>query len=158
MALLALKNVETLYGLIYALRGVSLEIPEGRIVTILGGNGAGKSTILKTTMGLIEDQPDKGVIEFLGKKINGWETEDIARLGVAYVPEGREVFEELTVDENLLMGAYPRRDSAAIKRDFNRVYKYFPKLKERRNQWAGTLSGGSSRCWPSAGPSWPGPS
>ena len=145
MALLALKNVETLYGLIYALRGVSLEIPEGKIVTILGGNGAGKSTILKTTMGLIEDQPDKGTVEFRGKKINGWETEDIARLGIAYVPEGREVFEELTVSENLLMGAYPRRDSAEIKRDFNQVYKYFPKLKERRNQWAGTLSGGEQQ-------------
>ena len=143
--LLALKNIETLYGLIYALRGVSLEVPEGRIVTILGGNGAGKTTILKTTMGLIEDQPEKGSIEFEGRRIDGQETEQIARLGIACVPEGREVFEELSVQENLLMGAYPRRDQAGIRRDFDQVYEYFPKLAERRAQWAGTLSGGEQQ-------------
>jgi len=143
--LLALKNVETFYGLIFALRGVSLEVPEGKIVTILGGNGAGKSTILKTTMGLIQDQPDKGEIYFQGRRIDGRETEDIARLGIAYVPEGREVFQELSVHENLLMGAYPRRDQAGIKEDFGKVYSYFPKLRERRTQWAGTLSGGEQQ-------------
>ncbi len=143
--LLAVKNVETLYGLIYALRGVSLEVSEGRIVTILGANGAGKTTILKTTMGLIEDQPDKGAIEFMDRRIDGQETEDIARLGIAYVPEGREVFEELSTSENLLMGAYPRRDRAGIRQDFERVYEYFPALKERRHQWAGTLSGGEQQ-------------
>ena len=91
MSLLKINNIETLYGLIQALRGVSLEIPRGRIVTILGANGAGKSTILKTVMGLIEDQPDKGTIEFDGRRIDGKETEDIARMGISFVPEGREV-------------------------------------------------------------------
>jgi len=143
--LLAIKNIETLYGLIYALRGVSLEVHQGQIVTILGANGAGKSTILKTVMGLIEDQPDKGSIEFLGRRIDGWETEDIARQGLSCVPEGREVFEELSVRENLLMGAYPRRDSAQIKADFDLVYRHFPVLRDRRNQWAGTLSGGEQQ-------------
>ncbi len=143
--ILAIKNVETLYGLIYALRGVSLEVPEGKIVAILGANGAGKTTILKTTMGLVEDQPDKGTIEFMGQRIDGWETEDVARKGIAYVPEGREVFEELTVAENLAMGAYPRRDRAGIKADMEQVFDYFPVLKERRNQWAGTLSGGEQQ-------------
>jgi len=143
--LLALKNVETLYGLIYALRGVSLEVPQGRIVTILGANGAGKTTILRTTMGLIEDQPDKGSVEFEGRRIDGREAEDIARLGIAYVPEGREVFEELSVAENLAMGAYFRRDRAGIRRDTEQVYGYFPVLRDRRQQWAGTLSGGEQQ-------------
>jgi len=143
--LLALKNVETLYGLIYALRGVSLEVPQGRIVTILGANGAGKTTILRTTMGLIEDQPDKGSVEFEDRRIDGREAEDIARLGIAYVPEGREVFEELTVAENLAMGAYFRRDRSGIRGDTEQVYGYFPVLRDRRQQWAGTLSGGEQQ-------------
>jgi branched-chain amino acid transport system ATP-binding protein len=142
---LKIRNVETLYGLIYALRGVSLEVPEGKIITILGPNGAGKSTILKTIMGLIEDQPDKGTIEFMDQRIDRKETEDIVRLGISYVPEGREVFEELSVHENLAMGAYIRRDRSGIKEDFDRVYKLFPVLKERGSQWAGTLSGGEQQ-------------
>ncbi len=144
--MLSIKNVETLYGkLIYALRGVSLEVPEGKVVTILGPNGAGKTTILKTVMGLIEDQPDKGTIEFLGRRIDGRDTEDIVRMGISYVPEGREVFAELSVRENLLMGAYTRRGRSEIQDDFNNIFKLFPVLKEREKQWAGTLSGGEQQ-------------
>ncbi|MBW2619206.1 MAG: ATP-binding cassette domain-containing protein, partial [Deltaproteobacteria bacterium] len=141
-ALLVLKNVETLYGLIYALRGVSLEISQGKIVTILGANGAGKTTILKTIMGLIENQPEKGSIEFAGRRIDGRQTEEIARRGIACVPAGREVFEELSVAENLAMGAYPRRDRVGIRDDLEMIWRHFPLLRERLNQWAGTLSGG----------------
>jgi branched-chain amino acid transport system ATP-binding protein len=143
--LLKINNIETLYGMVYALRGVSLEVPEGIIMTSLGPNGAGKSTLLKTVTGLLEDQPDKGTIEFLGKRIDGKETEEIVRMGISYVPEGREVFEELTVGENLLMGAYPRNDRAAIAKDIERVYELFPVLRQRERQWAGTLSGGEQQ-------------
>jgi len=143
--LLEIKNIETFYTLIYALRGVSLTVDEGTITAILGNNGAGKSTILKTVMGLLDDQPDKGTIEFMGKRIDGKDPEVIVRMGLSYVPEGREVFEELSVRENLLMGAYIRRDRAAIKRDFDQIYRYFPVLKDRENQWAGTLSGGEQQ-------------
>jgi branched-chain amino acid transport system ATP-binding protein len=144
-ALLEIKNIETYYHLIYAIRGVSLSVEAGTITAILGNNGAGKSTILKTVMGLIEDQPDKGAITFMGKRIDGMDTEAIVRLGISYVPEGREVFEELTVRENLLMGAYTRKDKNRIPADFDRVYQYFPLLKERSKQWAGTLSGGEQQ-------------
>ncbi len=144
-ALLEIRNVETYYDLIYALRGVSLSIEAGGITTILGNNGAGKSTILKTVMGLIEDQPDKGTIEFMGKRIDGLDTDKIVRMGITLVPEGREVFEELTIRENLLMGAYVRRDKKEIEQDFDRVFTYFPILKNRVNQWAGTLSGGEQQ-------------
>ena len=116
MMLLEIKNIETFYGLIYALRGVSLRVEEGTVTAILGNNGAGKSTILKTVMGLLDDQPDKGTIEFLGKRIDGKDTEVIVRRGISYVPEGREVFEELSVRENLMMGAYTRRDRSGIKK------------------------------------------
>ncbi|MBU2513843.1 ABC transporter ATP-binding protein [bacterium] len=143
--LLEIKNIETYYDLIYAIRGASLSVETGTITTILGNNGAGKSTILKTMMGLIEDQPDKGVIEFMGQRIDGKDTEDIVRLGISYVPEGREVFEELSVRENLLMGAYIRRDQKGIKSDMSQVFSYFPILKDRVNQWAGTLSGGEQQ-------------
>ena len=143
--LLDIKNIETFYGLIYALRGVSLTVEEGTITAIMGNNGAGKSTILKTAMGLLDDQPDKGTIEFLGKRIDGKDAEVIVRRGISYVPEGREVFEELTVRENLMMGAYIRRDRAGIKTDVERILGYFPVLKERHGQWAGTLSGGEQQ-------------
>ncbi len=143
--LLEIKNIETFYTLIYALRGVSLTVEEGTITAILGNNGAGKSTILKTVMGLLDDQPDKGTIEFLGKRIDGKDPEVIVRMGLSYVPEGREVFEELSVRENLLMGAYIRRDRAGIRKDFEQIYGYFPVLKERDDQWAGTLSGGEQQ-------------
>ena len=143
--LLEIKNIETFYTLIYALRGVSLAVDEGTVTAILGNNGAGKSTILKTVMGLLDDQPDKGTIEFLGKRIDGKDPEVIVRMGLSYVPEGREVFDELSVKENLLMGAYIRRDRAAIRKDFEQIYAYFPVLKEREAQWAGTLSGGEQQ-------------
>jgi len=144
-ALLEIKNIETYYDLIYAIRGASLSVQEGSITAILGNNGAGKSTILKTAMGLIEDQPDKGTIEFKGKRIDGLDTEEIVRLGISYVPEGREVFEELSVRENLQMGAYIRDDKEEIRADMDRIYNYFPILKDRENQWAGTLSGGEQQ-------------
>ena len=144
-ALLEIKNIETYYDLIYAIRGASLTVEEGSITAILGNNGAGKSTILKTIMGLIEDQPDKGTIEFMGKRIDGLDTDKIVRMGITLVPEGREVFEELSIRENLLMGAYIRKDKESIDDDFDRVFSYFPILKQRVNQWAGTLSGGEQQ-------------
>jgi branched-chain amino acid transport system ATP-binding protein len=145
LALLEIKNIETLYGLIFALRGVSLAIEEGKIYTLLGANGAGKSTLLKTTMGLIEDQPDKGTIWFNGRRIDGKDTEDIVRRGIAYVPEGREVFEELTVVENLAMGAYLRRDRAGVAQAMDRVLAMFPALAERQRHLAGHMSGGEQQ-------------
>ncbi|RLB92802.1 MAG: ABC transporter ATP-binding protein [Deltaproteobacteria bacterium] len=144
-ALLEIKNIETYYDLIYAIRGASLTVEKGSITAILGNNGAGKSTILKTIMGLIKDQPDKGSIEFMGRRIHGVDTDKIVRMGITLVPEGREVFEELTIRENLLMGAYIRNDKQGIDDDFNRVFDYFPILKDRTNQWAGTLSGGEQQ-------------
>ncbi len=143
--MLKINNIETLYGMVYALRGVSLEVPEGKIITILGPNGAGKTTLLKTVTGLLEDQPDKGTIEFYGKRIDGRDTEEIVRMGISYVPEGRAVFEELSVMENLLMGGYPRNDRSGIAEDIERVYQLFPVLKQRERQWAGTLSGGEQQ-------------
>jgi branched-chain amino acid transport system ATP-binding protein len=143
--LLEIKNIETYYGLIYALRGVSLSVDVGTITAILGNNGAGKSTILKTVMGLLEDQPDKGRIEFMERRIDGKDTEEIVRMGISYVPEGREVFKELTVKENLLMGAYLRKDRIGVKDDFDLIYRYFPVLRVREKQWAGTLSGGEQQ-------------
>lgn len=144
-ALLEIKNIETYYDLVYAIRGASLTVEEGSITAILGNNGAGKSTVLKTVMGLIEDQPDKGTIEFMGRRIDGLDTDKIVRMGITLVPEGREVFDELTVKENLLMGAYTRVDKNEIEHDFERVFNYFPILKERLTQWAGTLSGGEQQ-------------
>ena len=145
MALLEIKNIETYYDLIYAIRGASLSVEEGSITTILGNNGAGKTTILRTVMGLIEDQPDKGTIEFDGRRIDGMDTEQIVRLGLSCVPEGREVFEELSVRENLMMGAYIRNDKKGVAADFDRIFAYFPVLADRINQWAGTLSGGEQQ-------------
>ena len=144
-ALLEVNNIETYYDLVYAIRGASFAVEEGAVTAILGNNGAGKSTILKTVMGLIDDQPEKGTVFFDGTPIQGRYTEDIVRMGIGYVPEGREVFEELTVYEHLLMGAYTRKDRSGVKNDIEQVYRYFPVLKERVNQWAGTLSGGEQQ-------------
>lgn len=144
-ALLEIKNIETYYDLIYAIRGTSLTVEEGGITAILGNNGAGKSTLLKTVMGLIEDQPDKGTIEFMGSRIDGLDTDKIVRMGITYVPEGREVFPELSVRENLMMGAYTRRNKKEIDEDIKRIFLYFPILKTRVHQWAGTLSGGEQQ-------------
>ncbi|MBS0013934.1 MAG: ABC transporter ATP-binding protein [Desulfobacterales bacterium] len=144
-ALLEIKNIETYYDLIYAIRGASLSVEEGSITAILGNNGAGKTTILRTVMGLIDDQPDKGTIEFDGRRIDGTDTEKIVRMGISLVPEGREVFEELTIRENLMMGAYTRGDKKGVARDLDRVFAYFPILADRTGQWAGTLSGGEQQ-------------
>jgi branched-chain amino acid transport system ATP-binding protein len=145
MSLLNVQNIETYYGLIYALRGVSFEIQEGTITTILGNNGAGKSTILNSIIGLIDDQPEKGLIEFDGETITGLKTERIVKMGIGYVPEGREIFNELTVLENIQMGAYTRNDKAGINQDIERMFSYFPVLKERAKQLGGTLSGGEQQ-------------
>ncbi len=145
-SLLSVNNIETIYyGLLHALRGVSLNVKEGQIVTILGANGAGKSTLLKTIMGLLEDQPDKGTIKFQGELINGLDTERIVRQGISYVPEDREVFEELTVKENLLLGAYTVSNSSQVAQDLEKIFNHFPVLQERQKQWAGTLSGGEQQ-------------
>src|SRR5664280_1211105 len=113
--MLAVKNIETWYDLIRALHGISFEIKQGAIVALLGSNGAGKTTTLKTIMRLLDDdQPEKGTIEFMGKRIDRMDTEEIVRLGISYVPEGREVFPELTVMENILMGSYTRKDRRGI--------------------------------------------
>jgi branched-chain amino acid transport system ATP-binding protein len=143
--LLEVKNIETYYDLVYAIRGASFAVEEGSITAILGNNGAGKSTILKTIMGLIKDQPDKGEIVFDSIPIHHSDTDAIVRKGIAYVPEGREIFKELTVHEHLLMGAYLRKDPAGVREDIQKVFGYFPVLKERTHQWAGTLSGGEQQ-------------
>ncbi len=145
--MLSVKNIETWYDLIRALHGISFEIQEGQIVALLGSNGAGKTTTLKTIMRILEDddQPEKGTIEFLGKRIDRMDTEEIVRLGISYVPEGREVFPELTVMENIQMGAYTRSDRKGIAEDIESVFKQFPILSERRNQQAGHLSGGEQQ-------------
>lgn len=139
---LDIRNVETFYGAIMALRGVSLEVTEGEIVTILGANGAGKTTLMKTISGLMD--PEKGTIEFNGEDIVGKQPDEIVRRGLAHVPEGREVFPYLTIEENLKMGAYARK-GADIRDDIALVYDYFPILKERRSQSAGFLSGGQQQ-------------
>ncbi len=144
--MLAVRNVETWYDLIRALHGISFEIREGDIVALLGSNGAGKTTTLKTIMRLLDDdQPEKGTIEFLGKQIHKKDTDAIVRMGISYVPEGREVFPELTIMENIRMGAYTRRDRRNIKTDIEKMYEHFPILKERKNQQAGHLSGGEQQ-------------
>lgn len=143
--MLKVKNIETFYGLIMAIRGISFDVQEGEISCILGPNGAGKTALLKTIMGLIEDQPDKGTIEFMGIRIDGKAPEEIVRLGISLVPEGREIFPELNVDENLRIGAYVRSDKKGIKDDYERVVSYFPILLQRRTQLAGTLSGGEQQ-------------
>src|SRR5437763_1146359 len=138
--ILKLSNIESYYGPIMAIRGISIEVPRGQIVTLLGANGAGKTTVLKTISCILD--PQKGSIEFLGKPIQRMEADKIVRLGLSHVPEGREVFPFLSVRENLMMGAYPRRDRDGVAEDLERVYGYFPRLKERINQPAGQLSGG----------------
>ena len=141
--LLALANVESAYGPVKAIRGVSLKAEEGRIVTVLGSNGAGKSTILKTISGVLD--PTRGSVTFRGEDITAKDPADIVRRGLVHVPEGREVFPLLTVHDNLLMGAYTRADKDGVARDLEQVYAYFPILRERRLQDAGLLSGGQQQ-------------
>ncbi|CUH84049.1 ABC transporter ATP-binding protein [Thalassovita mediterranea] len=142
MSLLKLRNVESFYGAIMALRGVSIDVEEGQIVTILGANGAGKTTLMKTVSGLMD--AEKGTVEFNGKTINGMEPDKVVAEGLAHVPEGREVFPYLTVEENLRLGAYARK-VPGVEDDIELVYDYFPILKERRGQSAGFLSGGQQQ-------------
>jgi branched-chain amino acid transport system ATP-binding protein len=140
---LQLSNVESAYGPIKAIRGVSLKVRGGEIVTVLGSNGAGKTTILKTISGVID--PNRGTVEFEGASITALDPSLIVRKGIAHVPEGREVFPLLSVHDNLLMGAYTRHDRDAVARDIERVFGYFPILKERERQAAGLLSGGQQQ-------------
>jgi branched-chain amino acid transport system ATP-binding protein len=142
-ALLVVNNVETYYGPIMALRGVSFTVPAGAIVTILGANGAGKTTILKTVSGVMD--PQKGSVTLEGRAIHGLDPDRVARLGLSHVPEGREVFPFLSVRENLRMGAYARRDAAAVAQDLEMVTEYFPVLASRAEQRAGSLSGGEQQ-------------
>ena len=141
--LLTVSNVETYYGPIMAVRGISFTVARGAIVTILGANGAGKTTILKTISGVME--PQKGTITFAGRSIQGLDPDRVARLGLSHVPEGREVFPFLTVRENLRMGAYTRRDADGIAEDLRVVHRYFPVLEARAEQRAGALSGGEQQ-------------
>jgi branched-chain amino acid transport system ATP-binding protein len=142
-SMLQLLNVESAYGPIRAIRGVSLKVAQGRIATVLGSNGAGKTTILKTISGIID--PRKGSVEFKGQDITAKDPAHIVQMGLSHVPEGREVFPLLSVRENLLMGAYTRRDRDGIATDMASVYGYFPILKERASQPAGLLSGGQQQ-------------
>ena len=142
-AILKLNNVESAYGPIKAIRGVSLQVRQGEIATVLGSNGAGKSTILKTISGIID--PRKGSIEFKGADITARDPAYVVQQGLSHVPEGREVFPLMSVRENLLMGAYTRKDRDGVARDIEQVFSYFPILKERMSQDAGLLSGGQQQ-------------
>jgi branched-chain amino acid transport system ATP-binding protein len=143
MALLELRDVHTYYGAIHALRGISVDVDEGEIVTLIGSNGAGKSTTLRTISGLL--RPRQGEIRLRGQRIDGRRPHEIVALGVCQAPEGRRVFGRMSVQENLEMGAFARRDRAALTGDYERVYELFPRLLERRQQKAGTLSGGEQQ-------------
>jgi branched-chain amino acid transport system ATP-binding protein len=141
--MLELKSIASYYGKIQALKGIDLAVPEGGIVAILGANGAGKSTTLKTISGLI--QPRQGQILFQEQAIHRKEPHQIVRLGICQVPEGRDIFMGLTVQENLKMGAFTRNDSKSIQNDMERIFQSFPILNERARQQAGTLSGGEQQ-------------
>jgi len=143
MALLEVRNVETYYGPVVALRGVSLDVEEGQIVTVLGANGAGKTTLLKTICGAID--PHSGTVAFDGARLDGRDTWEVAKRGIAHVPEGREVFRHLSVHDNLMMGAYTIRERGRLTEDLRRVYDLFPRLEERSRQHAGDLSGGEQQ-------------
>jgi branched-chain amino acid transport system ATP-binding protein len=141
--MLQLDGVETFYGTIQALKGISLEVHEGEIVTLLGANGAGKSTTLRSINGL--NHPRRGTIQFLGQDITRRSAHEIVRQGVSQSPEGRKLFPRMTVVENLEMGAFQRSDKSEIKEDMDRVFTLFPRLAERRSQRAGTMSGGEQQ-------------
>ena len=143
MPMLKVDNIHTYYGNIHALKGISITVEEGEIVTLIGANGAGKSTTLWTISGLLK--PRQGKVFLDGEDLTGYKAHEIVYKGVALVPEGRRVFSKLTIAENLDMGAYHRSDRAGIARDLERVFTLFPRLKERRSQVAGTLSGGEQQ-------------
>lgn len=141
--MLSVDNINVYYGAIHALKGISIEVKEGQIVTLIGANGAGKSTILRTISGLLK--PKTGGISFEGATIAGLEAQDIVKLGISQVPEGRRVFANMTVLENLELGAYIRSDSKGIREDLEKIFLRFPRLAERKTQLAGTLSGGEQQ-------------
>ena len=141
--LLKVHGIDTFYGPIQAIRSVSLEVPEGRIVTVLGANGAGKTTILRTISGVLD--ADRGEVTFDGQPISGLTPDRVMRRGICHSPEGREIFPFLSVAENLLMGSYTRRDKDEVARDLEMCFGYFPRLKERADQRAGQLSGGEQQ-------------
>jgi branched-chain amino acid transport system ATP-binding protein len=141
-ALLQVRGLQAFYGPVRALHGIDFEIEQGGITTILGANGAGKTTTLRAVCGMIRVA---GEITFDGQRLDGKATEEIVRMGIAHVPDGRGTFTGLTVEENLRLGAYVRRDRAEVQRDFDYIYERFPRLKERRQQQAGTLSGGEQQ-------------
>lgn len=143
MAMLEVKDLEVYYGMIQAIKGVSFEVNQGEVIALIGANGAGKTTILHTITGLLA--PKKGSVLFEGKDITKIPAHKIVSLGMAHVPEGRRVFADLSVYENLKMGAYTRKDKEEIEKSLDRIYERFPRLKERKNQLAGTLSGGEQQ-------------
>ena len=143
MAMLDIKDINVYYGAIHAIKGISLEVNEGEIVTLIGANGAGKSTTLRTISGLLK--PKTGTINFLGNDIAGMPAHKIVREGISQVPEGRRIFAEMTVMENLELGAFIREDKSEIEKDFKMVFGRFPRLEERKLQLAGTLSGGEQQ-------------
>ena len=142
-AMLELDNVHVYYGAIHALKGVSISVSAGRIVTLLGANGAGKSTTLRTISGLL--RPRKGTVRFEGQEISKKSAQTIVKAGIAQSPEGRQLFGRMTVLENLEMGAFQRTDKSEIQQDLDHIYELFPRLAERRSQKAGTLSGGEQQ-------------
>ncbi|MDO4521697.1 MAG: ABC transporter ATP-binding protein [Eubacteriales bacterium] len=143
MAMLEIKDLEVYYGMIQAIKGVSFEVKEGEVIALIGANGAGKTTILHTITGLLS--PKKGSVIFEGKDITKVPAHKIVSMGMAHVPEGRRVFAQLSVYQNLKMGAYTRSDKNEIEESLQAVYKRFPRLEERKNQLAGTLSGGEQQ-------------
>ena len=141
--MLDIKDIDVYYGAIHAIKGISLHVNEGEIVTLIGANGAGKSTTLRTISGLLA--PKNGDIEFAGESIAGHKAHEIVKLGISQVPEGRRIFTEMTVLENLELGAFIRKDKDGIAADMKHVFELFPRLEERKSQEAGTLSGGEQQ-------------
>ena len=141
--MLKVNEIDVFYGNIHALKNISLNVEEGEIVTLIGANGAGKSTLLKTISGLLK--PKRGSIEYLGNAIDAKPAQAVVKVGISHVPEGRRVFANMSVDENLQLGAYLRNDRQGIKEDLDMVFELFPRLLERRNQQSGTLSGGEQQ-------------
>ncbi len=141
--MLEIQNLHVYYGGIHALHGISLNVPDGKIISLLGANGAGKSTTLRTIMGIVK--PTEGSVTLNGKSLLGLKSFEVVKQGVALVPEGRRVFTNLTVFENLALGAYTRNEKEEIRRDVEEIYRLFPRLKEREIQPAGTLSGGEQQ-------------
>ena len=142
-SILSIQDLKVRYGNIEALKGVNIDVKEGKVVSILGANGAGKTSLLRTISGLVS--PQSGTIQFMGKEIAKLDAEKIAALGIAQSPEGRQIFRDLTVEENLRIGSFTVKNKAEVEKNYQRVFKYFPILKERKNQVASTLSGGEQQ-------------